>query len=183
LSRQALEERWAVLGVGRDTDTGEAGTYARIDAMVEGGDGAVAFLEEKLFDPDLAKKDESEAKRLAAPLADPRPDVRRRAVGDLARFGDHAFLAVQGLGDGPAVPSQIGNVERVLSDCFRYRRTSDTPVRVLLRIGTSRAQRLLQKLADGPQETFEQRSTARSARRALDDFKKLRLADKEMRPE
>jgi hypothetical protein len=177
LSRRELEARWASQGSGFDTSTGNAGNYARADALVEGGDGTVAFLEEKLLDPDLPKKDEAEARRLAAPLADPDRQVRQRAVRELLQFGDNVYLALPGLGDKPATPGLIANVEATLLHNYEYRRSSHGSMDVLRQIATPRACQLLQKLAAGPQDTQEQKNRALMARYTLEDLMKLKLAN------
>jgi RNA polymerase sigma factor (sigma-70 family) len=177
LSRRELEARWVRQGSGFDTSTGNAGNYARADALVEGGDDTVALLEEKLLDPDLTKKEEAEARRLAAPLADPNPKVRQRAVRELLPFGDQVYLALREQGDQPATPGIMANVESELRRNFEYRRSSHGSMDVLRQIATPRACRLLQKLADGPQDTQEQKNRSLMAKYTLDDLKKLKLVN------
>jgi WD40 repeat protein len=175
LSRDELEKRWLRLGYGFDSRRGNHGIDERTNDMAEGGDLTVAFLQEQLLDPELPKKDQELARRLAAPLADPDPAVRAQAIQELAAWGNDAWLAVKEAAEAPASPEMLGRIERVLLHNLEYRRSSHGAIDVLKLIGSPRARRLLAKLAEGPEENQEQKNRKLMAKYALNNLEKLRV--------
>jgi RNA polymerase sigma factor (sigma-70 family) len=175
LSRRELEARWDELACGLDSTRGSRGHSERLDALVEGGDRTVAFLEEILLDPELPKRDEEAVRRLAAPLADAARAVREQAIRQIQKYGDHAWLVVRDLAEQPATPEQLGAVEATLLRMREHRRSVHGALDVLYQIATPAAQRVLEKLAQGPDDTPEVRNRRQMARYRLEDLRKARL--------
>jgi hypothetical protein len=151
-----------------------------VDALAAGGDQTVAFLEEQLPDPDLPRRDQEWARHLTAPLSDPDPQVRQRAVRELVQFGDDLDRVLRNAGTGPASRETLDNVEGILTKQLRYRRLYVAP-QVLRQIATARARRLLARLADGPEENSEQAGFKRQARSLLEELDKLKVRRAEER--
>src|SRR5262249_24607052 len=131
LSQREIEERWHRQAYGYDSRTGNQGISDRMDALVEGGDRTVTFLEGKLLLPGLIKTEEEEIRRLIAPLADPKREVREQAIREIEQHGDHAYLAVRGLAEVAATDDVLKQVEKALQENYRYRRSSHGVIDVL----------------------------------------------------
>jgi RNA polymerase sigma factor (sigma-70 family) len=175
LTPQEIAARWRELGYGFDSSRGNAGNYARTEALVQGGDRTVAFLETVLVWPDLPKQDEELARGLAAPLADPQAEVRARAVQEIAKWGDRAWLWVADLGDAPATADTLRGLEQDLLQILEYRRSSHGAIDVLYQIATPRARQLLARLTEGPGDTLEDRNRKTMAGFRLEELERLRL--------
>jgi RNA polymerase sigma factor (sigma-70 family) len=175
LTPQEIATRWQELGYGSDSSRGNAGNYARTEALVQGGDRTVAFLETVLRWPDLARQDEELIRRLVAPLADPRPAVRARAVQEIAKWGDRAWVWVEDLGDAPANAETLKGLEEDLRQNLEYRRSSHGAIDVLYQIATPRAQRLLARLAESPGDTLEIQNRKTMAGFRLEELQHIRL--------
>jgi hypothetical protein len=175
LTPQEIAACWLELGYGFDSSRGNAGNYARTEALVQGGDRTVAFLETVLVWPDLPRQDEELVRRLVAPLADPRAPVRARAVQEIAKWGDRAWLWVADLGDAPANADTLRGLQEELLHSLEYRRSSHGVIDVLYQIATPRARRLLARLTEGPGDAPEDRNRKTMAGYRLEELEGMGL--------
>jgi len=171
-----IQSRWLQLAYGRDTSRGNRGNAERVNAVIEAGDQAVAFLENVLPAQDLGSQDRLRARELVAPLANPDPEIRIRSARSLERFGDETWMILtdMNVAHEPASVVKREALEAVLTQGMQYRR-DDTVYKALRQIATPRARRLLRKLADELDESSENETRKWMAKRTIENLEKLKI--------
>ena len=147
ISREALTTLWEQLAYGRDSSQGTKVVDKPSDAMVEGEDDTVAFLEEHLLDPNLEQKNHSFVQTLIDPLTSKSQSERESGIKRLVRFGDavHAFVERHRVLDEPLSNEHRHHLESELLENLETRR--HRAIVVLMQIGTRSAERLLDKVS------------------------------------
>ena len=151
-----IQTCWLQLAYGDDSSRGNEGNAERANALIEGDDQMVAFLENALPAKNLNERDRLWARELVTPLADPDPIIRTRTARELEKFGDKAWMAFKDMKitDEPVSAVERKILEAVLARGMRGRR--DYAVnKVLRQIATPRAKQLLRKLSDELDESPE----------------------------
>jgi hypothetical protein len=179
LTDQEIEARWTALALRQSPETGNEDTYARIDALAEGGDRTVEFLSARLLDPHLARKDDDEVERLLAPLADADARVRVRAADRLEAAGVGPGKTATDANKEPDRQATVHNARLVLKSRYSERR-DDMVYCVLRQIGTLRARWLLHRLANGLPDDDANRDRKRMAAQAAAALDQARFRDPEL---
>ena len=176
ISEEEIQRRWLELGFGRDTSRGNQGNAERIQALVDGGDRTVAFLETELLRPNADEYDREQVRQLIELLSDPDPQIRLQAGKDLERFGDAAWEVLQSkdLATKPASNVTQKRLEAVIAQGMVYRRNYAV-YDVLKQIATPDAKALLETLAELLPDTPENKSRKLMAKYAFDDLDSAKI--------
>lgn len=136
----------------------------------------MAFIEKRLLAQDLDRQDREQAREIAAPLTDPDPEARARAVHVIRLFGNKAMQALQKL-EFAARPTSSDNrklIEGALVEGIRYRRDT-AAYEVLEQMATPAALDLLRKVAETLDDSPDNRNRKILARSAYESVEALKL--------
>ena len=173
---EEIQQRWLRLASGMDTSRGNEGLFERIDALVEGGDRTVEFLENELFAEKPSERNRRQARELVALLADADPGIRLRGKEELLNHGDEMWMAMREMNveEEPASNVKLKVLEAVLVKWMQYRQNSAV-YDVLRQIGTPPAQQLLRKLAEELEDVPENKNRKLRAQYTLEELEKLKI--------